>query len=87
MNLLYNLLKIMQQMQYELAKSLWQLEEIVSYMKRPSQKQDEVLSNTLQQEKASTADGQPSAKPISIYHAIRRGRLAQQGDGTASQTL
>jgi hypothetical protein len=87
MNLLYNLLKIMQQMQYELAESLWQLEEIVSYMERPSQKQDEVLSNTLQQEKASTADGQPSAEPISVYHAIRRGRLAQQGEGIASQTL
>ena len=41
----------MQQMQYELAESLRQLEEIVSYMERPSQRQDEVLSNTLQQKK------------------------------------
>ena len=41
----------MQQMQYELDESLRQLEEIVSYMERPSQRQDEVLSNTLQQKK------------------------------------
>jgi hypothetical protein len=51
MNLLYNLLKIMQQMQYELAESLRQLEEIVSYTEQPSQQQDEVLSSTLQQER------------------------------------
>ena len=78
MNFLYNLLKNMQQMQYELAESLRQLEEIVSYMERPSQQQDEVLSNTLQQERASITDGQPSAEPIFVCHAIRRGRLAQQ---------
>ncbi len=77
----------MQQMQYELAESLRQLEEIVSYMERPSQQQDEVLSNTLQQEKASTIGGQPSVEPISVCHAIRRGRLAQQREGIVSQTL
>jgi hypothetical protein len=86
MNLLYNLLKIMQQMQYELAESLQQLEEIVSYMERSSQQQDKVLSNTLQQEKASITDGQPSTEPISVCHDIRRGRLAQQREGIVSQT-
>ena len=77
----------MQQMQYELAESLRQLEEIVSYMERPSQQQDEVLSNTLQQEKASTVDGQPYAEPTSICHAIRCGRLTQQRERIVSQTL
>jgi hypothetical protein len=84
MNLLYNLLKIMQQMQYELAESLRQLEEIVSYMERPSQQQDKVLSNTLQQERASITDGQPSAEPILVCHAIRCGRIAQQREGIVS---
>ena len=56
-------------------------------MERPSQQQDEVLSNTLQQERASITDGQPSAEPIFVCHAIRRGRLAQQREGIVSQTL
>jgi hypothetical protein len=56
-------------------------------MERPSQQQDEALSNTFQQEKASTADGQPSAEPISVCHALRHGKLAQQRERIVSQTL
>ena len=71
-------------MQYELAESLRKLEEIVSYMERPSQQRDEVLSNTLRQKSALIIDGQPSAEPILVCHAIRRGRLAQQREGIVS---